>query len=471
MPEEQWNTWAPQHKHALVRARAFVEQKNALAAEMELFRSEQQSEEEKWYAKYLALRCHLLRDDCTQALEMAALAHEMRPRRKEPLYHLARHFREHGKPRFACQLILGLMNNNPPESDTLFVEEDVYKQHTLLYEISITAYYQDAKTLGLQACDSLLTTWVHELESWRHENVLSNIVFYLPMLGAAEHQYLDCPLENHHGFNPSILLQEEGELLVNVRVSNADARFLVQDATTKRRVPATSEQPIVTSNFRGTWPQKEPWKDFRPRRLPRSCGGVILGLEDVRLFRFQGTVHFVATSQEFRPNHVNTMYLGNDERCVELAGPNEHRYEKNWLLFEHSGKLLALYSFSPFWILKVDAESGRTTTFMHEDTGLPPWRGSAGPILLGHSYLVVVHQRIDSKRVYFHRFVLLDSETLHVTHHSPPFRLRGEFGVEFVAGMQIRDQELLLSWGENDERAVLTTVPLSSVLLSLRPLE
>ena len=83
--------------------------------------------------------------------------------------------------------------------------------------------------------------------------------------------------------------------------------------------------------------------------------------------------------------------------------------------------------------------------------------------------LAVVHEAIDMsrrRRCYTHRFVRLD-DGFAVTHVSPPFVFLHR-GVEFCAGLAVRDGLAILSFGFQDAEAYLASAPLAAILDSLR---
>ncbi|MBN1605592.1 MAG: glycosyltransferase family 2 protein [Polyangiaceae bacterium] len=83
-------------------------------------------EEEAWCALYQAARVReTLGGDFAEALQAYLRAYQYRTTRAEPLYHLARHYREAGDYALA-HLFAAKAVEIPPPNDILFVEQSVY---------------------------------------------------------------------------------------------------------------------------------------------------------------------------------------------------------------------------------------------------------------------------------------------------------------------------------------------------------
>jgi len=110
--------------------------------------------EETFYALYQVgvLRSRL--DDWAAAVPALIDAWNYRPSRIEPLYQLARGYRERNAHQAAHLFALRALNRPQPE-DILFVEPWIYRWG-VLFEYSICAYWVGDPRAALQACDRLL---------------------------------------------------------------------------------------------------------------------------------------------------------------------------------------------------------------------------------------------------------------------------------------------------------------------------
>ena len=83
-------------------------------------------------------------------------AYDFRPLRAEPLYQIARIYRQvHDKPRLAYTFAKMAMEIPYPKEDILFISNDVYKWQ-ILDEIGASAYYAGKPHVGYHACKRML---------------------------------------------------------------------------------------------------------------------------------------------------------------------------------------------------------------------------------------------------------------------------------------------------------------------------
>jgi hypothetical protein len=202
--------------------------------------------------------------------------------------------------------------------------------------------------------------------------------------------------------------------------------------------------------------------------------GATTGYEDCRLFCAGGSWYASATTREH----------DRDARCaialLELRGSSFEGltvlddpaggHAKNWMPVAGSdGSFVS--SCAPTIVLRRDGRTG-TLNEIARRPGPPvarAFRGGSQVIPVDDGRLAVVHEAIDMsrrRRCYTHRFVRLD-DGFAVTHVSPPFVFLHR-GVEFCAGLAVRDGLAILSFGFQDAEAYLASAPLAAILDSLR---
>lgn len=434
-------------------------------------------EEELWYSKYMIVKCHIALGNKAEALQAGVEAYQLRPHRSEPLYLLTKLCRDNSWNHFAWQFgVMGLSIPFPTQ-DSLFVESAIYS-HKFLYEMSIVAYYLGKKREGLVISNHLLLTSQRRvgLDANTITSIQQNLSFYIQPLSGAVHTELTLGIEKGWNcMNPSIC-DHGGELHLNIRAVNylVDRKLSYSLNEGHPRTGITAENPIRTRNFSGKWEDGKVTAlgEFIPedKHLPHYPN-VCLGYEDVRIFEYNEEMWFVATVRELSVDGINTMVLGtkSGKKLFKLKSPVPNRCEKNWLPFQHEGKLLIIYQYSPLTILEVDTERGEYTTrskMLCQPLTLGGFRGGSAPAPYKDGYLFAVHEVLpdySATRHYIHRFIRL-SRDLKITHISEPKHIRGVEPIEYVSGMVIRDEVAYITWGEMDGKAYLTTVSVTELI-------
>jgi glycosyltransferase involved in cell wall biosynthesis len=136
-------------------------------------------EEEKWQARLEEARMFRNLGDHGTFLREALAAFDERPHRAEPLYDLARFYRERGMNHASVLFSEAGLALRKPVTDMLFLEDFVYDSG-LLEEFSIAAYYSRdpaRKNRGQIACDFLALS--RDVPSHSRNLARSNGFFYI----------------------------------------------------------------------------------------------------------------------------------------------------------------------------------------------------------------------------------------------------------------------------------------------------
>jgi|TARA_R110000851_G_scaffold2218_4_gene8616 glycosyltransferase involved in cell wall biosynthesis len=114
-------------------------------------------EEEVYYSYFRVAILNALLDKTWPEIQQAFLnAYDYRPSRAEPLYQIARLYRQvHDKPKLAYVFARMALEIPYPENDILFISDDVYRWQ-VLDEVAATAYYAGKPHVGYHACKRLL---------------------------------------------------------------------------------------------------------------------------------------------------------------------------------------------------------------------------------------------------------------------------------------------------------------------------
>lgn len=436
-------------------------------------------DEEVWYSQFMLATCYLALEDLASFTLHCLKAYDLRPTRAEPLYALAKAYRNQKLYQAAARFAeLGLAIAKP--EDRLFVEHEVYNS-LLCLELSISGYY--CQSAGLRqaarlfceelALDRQVPTWVRNeaRSNWRFyalsaENLFPTASFYL----------IDYPLPSgYYPCNPSVVFKD-GILWCVLRSVNyfisEKGEFIVQGG----------EDIVRTQNY-----LLKLASDFQiisavPIRevVPRATDNIIEGLEDIRLLPMDGDFLAIATLVAGSPGYrrqLVTFTLNEEGLASDLSLQNyqSHLHQKNWIPFKDSKLYGYIYFTDPLTILRWSKDSGQATPWLSRDSllALDNLRGSSQAVAFDDGWLYLTHEVSfhHPHRYYLHRFVQLD-KSFRLKALSEPFYFR-ELGVEFCCGMAYHEprEQLILSFGLKDRSAWLMTLSTDDVRACLEAVE
>jgi tetratricopeptide (TPR) repeat protein len=402
-------------------------------------------------------------------------AYNLRPRRAEALYDLAKYFREKGDNETALLFIdKGLKVPRP--DDILFVNDFVYA-HGFKEEMSICGFYGDAeqKRLGAGYANELALS--KEAPGLTREGARVNLFHYLKPLkdycGSFKETQLDFKApENYVPTNPSIA-EDDGKLSCIIRTVNytmKDGRYLINKTGTE----GTSSDPIDTRNFMCRIDD-----DLSVKRCgeimwhrPEPAFNLVTGLEDMRLYRDGKDWWANACVRELNAQgicqQVRVKLHQFDTGAVEvlswyvMSGLELH--EKNWMPFAHQPTDQRF---------KYNLETVRTAAGHPEDYVTPSklaveiTRGGSQLIQFKGGFMAVVHESRHlpgtTDRYYQHRFAWFDSD-YSLRRLSVPFYFQDK-QIEFCAGLAYHPNrnDLVLSYGIKDKEAWVAQIAIEDV--------
>ena len=429
-------------------------------------------DEEAWYARLQQARCLRTAGDDAGFIRTALAAFNQRPQRAEPLYDLARHFRERGMNEASVLFAEAGLSISRPKDDILFIEDFVY-QTGLEEEFSIAANYsRDAaqKERGRLACNWLALD--RSVPQRARDLARSNLEFYAEsareLMSSFEGAVMTFPApEGYTLTNPSVARHGE-DIVVLMRTVNyyltADNRYETRDGA-----------QITTRNFLlnldDSLKVKGSAEILAPADLPKPAYELVIGFEDMRLFEWRGALWTSSCVRELTPEGWCEQVLAridcidgkarlNDWRVLRPEGPRLH--EKNWMPRVERGSLSFIYSSDPVRI--VDAEA-RTVVQTEAPIAADQFRGGSQALAFDGGWLALVHEAREARgtRFYWHRFIWLDQDG-RLKRVSKQFFFEKK-GIEFAAGLAWHPdgKRLLVSYGVGDHEAWLATVDVQDV--------
>jgi hypothetical protein len=197
------------------------------------------------------------------------------------------------------------------------------------------------------------------------------------------------------------------------------------------------------------------------------------GLEDARLIKWKNEFYLSGVRRDTTPNGVgrielsklNQHYLEIKRTRIEPPKSKVFSYcEKNWMPILDMPFHYIKWS-NPTEVVKI-VENQAETVFLSKNIipDLPDFRGGSQVIPMGKTRIALVHQvnlfnnRLNQKDgIYRHRFIVWDDDW-NIVHISKPFSfLTGN--IEFCCGMAFYKEDLLISFGFQDNAAFLLRVP------------
>ncbi len=435
--------------------------------------------EEVWYAHYQIAKCYGHKNDELQMERWMNKAHQYRPQRAEPLYHLTKHFRETSQHYKAYHYYQKGRFIPYPKDDVLFIEDQVYKG-LFEYENTILACYvhPHAKLDSQMEIIQYINRWPHY-----HQNVFDNIVFYAdalesPVYGGRFSRYL---LPSH---GPHDEYQVSSCSIVPFSRENPNRRFLMNARYVNYSIDSrgsyhmrSADGHVKTKNgFVFLNQRYEPTENMKMMTEDvETYPSNIEGLEDVRVFYHDGKLQCTASSKNITPtgNIVIALgdYLAHEGRITNLrvlSPPQPSGCEKNWVYVPNAylthpdakHQMNFIYGWHPLQIGAVKDNQLSIHTVQQTPAFFTHFRGSSGLVEYNQKlYAVVHHVKYCTPRNYMHSLVQFSKE-MKVERYTPLFCFR-KTAIEYCIGLDIQHDEATFLFSENDADPGKIQVPMS----------
>uniref|UniRef100_A0A6C0HKZ3 Uncharacterized protein n=1 Tax=viral metagenome TaxID=1070528 RepID=A0A6C0HKZ3_9ZZZZ len=433
--------------------------------------------EEVFYAHLQIGKCY---DHLNKPHEMELWmnkAFEYYPKRAEPLYHLTRYFREKSQHYKAYHYYLKGKDIPYPKDDLLFVEHGVYNG-LFPYEATILDCYVTGKSKQDSLAD--LIGYINKGFTHHIDNVWSNLPFYVEPLTSERYrgEYSRLVIKDHDEYRASscclIPYSNTDPLkryVMNVRLVNYDithtGAYIMR--CPQNKVKTRNARLFLNASYQPT-EERLVLKEEYERHESN-----IEGLEDVRLFRYQGQMRFTASCKNAAADGRIRMTLGTyhaeqgilqDVQLIE--GPNRSECEKSWIFVEDTylekgkGKMNFIHGWNPFEIGAVEGDQLVIHTRYDTPSFFSRCRGSS-PIVEyeGKLYCVTHIVRYSSPRVYSH-MVLQFNKQMRLERYTIPFCFRNN-KIEYCLGFHIKNETCFFVFSENDSSPGTIHVPLSNL--------
>ena len=206
-----------------------------------------------------------------------------------------------------------------------------------------------------------------------------------------------------------------------------------------------------------------------PRQIAFS-----LGLEDMRLYEFNGKIKFVASSINYSGigkvrvmNGVYNQETHSYSECRVIEPPSDTHCEKNWIPIIRNGEEVFIYRWYPFELGRIDKNNKLQIFQTNFIMGacFEKIRGSSIFYEVEQGYLGVVHFCEEgAPRHYYNHLVLLNKETLVPEKYSHPFYFNN-VSIEFCIGFTIKNGRYYFWISQMDGSPAMISINIESIPL------
>lgn len=437
-------------------------------------------EEEMWWSYYAIGLCYERMGDEAMMLKSHLEAYSKRPHRAEPLFKLAKYYRDRNSHHMAMIFFRKALEIPFPTDDVLFVENDIYRFGTLS-EAGISAFYGGEKKIG-ELCVQQILQKRHIPDIIRQMNYY-NMRFYIqPFSPKYLIKLTPSTLPSYTACNPSLLIHNNQLIIIcrTVNYSQQNARNY-KIRSDEKTFHTENTLMVVNSD---TFKLIEETKIVNTIIGPYHPTCQVTGLEDARIASFDGSnLEFSCTSLEFDVTNTPRICWVTAQKTeqgykvkniMRVSGYEDNIVQKNWLPFKRDNKIQFIYGYNPVTVLEMNKEGQQVVVvnkFECKDIETQGWRGSSGPVHVpGVGYLVLVHEVCDRSegRHYMHRFVMFDESITSVKSVSDLFYFKHSSGVEMATGMAFHKNVVYITFGVEDSEAFLAIYHINDILQKLK---
>lgn len=202
-----------------------------------------------------------------------------------------------------------------------------------------------------------------------------------------------------------------------------------------------------------------------------------IGLEDGRLVFWEDKLYLCGVRRDTTPNGVGRMELSEitlkKNKVLEVGrsripapGKDDSYCEKNWMPVLDKPYTFVKWT-NPTEVVEFNKKENTTKTIKisdYKNFGSGDLRGGSQVLSIGDFYLAIVHETDlfsseagRKNAIYLHRFVVWDKE-FNLIEISEKFSFMGA-NIEFCCGMSSFNEDLLITFGFQDNAAFLLKMP------------
>jgi len=286
--------------------------------------------------------------------------------------------------------------------------------------------------------------------------------------------------------NPSVFVDDNGQILVNLRHINytlyhSETKVFAHHWGPLQYLHPENDMTLTTKNYLLRLNENlelEQYNKVDTSQFDLKPQWHFIGLEDCRLFKWNSKYYICGVRRDDNTTGSGRMQLQEldigidyvkeiNRHKIPAPGNNKSYCEKNWMPVSDTPYHFIKWSNPTELVESNIIENTCTTKKLDESRRLPlpnDLRGSSQVIPYGTGHMAITHEvnlyndiqgRKDGK--YRHRFVFWDNNW-NITKTSEQFHfMTGE--IEFCAGMAEHKDDLLISFGFQDNAAYILKMP------------
>lgn len=429
--------------------------------------------QETWYSYYSIGNSYMKLNRHEQAVFYWLEAYQIMPTRIENLYKIVNYYRRTN--RYALALMFyeiadSVRLKNPPINH-LFLENDIY-EHKLDYEIFILGYYTNMnKHAMINMCMTLLNK--RNINTAIYNNIMLNYKHYCPILTKHDISYDELNERNKsvldklnnigndlmkqktemYPSTPSIYMKGLDELYVCKRYVN----YTIDEEGTyinKENITTINIFAILNLKDNVWYKTNEFIMDYNTEH-----DNMYIGMEDVKIFdNNNNMVEYTANrvTPDMIQNVEHGIYDIINNKVIEskiLRYSNRALIEKNWTLFNTlNNERRFMYTWNPLTICEKEDDEIHVIHEIPTPRLFKQIRGSSHGVHIDDNIWFLCHVvNYESRRHYYHIFVVINAETYKLIKYSQLFTFEKE-KVEYSLGFvyQKKDDQFLIGYSTND---------------------
>ena len=417
--------------------------------------------QEVWYSYYSIGLCYKELNDMKNAVYYWLEGYNYLPERIENLYEIIQYYRIN--KRYALvDVFYNLAKKGRDainEVEQLFFKTVIY-DYKLDYEFSISGFYSNQNNVNMN--EVFMRVLNYPVDRNVFNNTLSNYKYYVTSLFDMKIRdtsniellnNIDSVRKNYphlcHSTPTICYNSNKSKVYTNTRIVNY---FIDDNGSYKCKNNEgidTINEPILTKNVftaynvnDGKWSKETEFE----LKYNTEYDDFYVGLEDIRLLSNRHGICFNANrGLSYGKIMIETGIIDIDSQQTSstlVYKDDSSNIEKNWVLFNTiSNRVKVIYKWFPLTIGEyLSTETNvKNSTFYTTNTIQTPvifkhLRGSTNGIIVDNNIWFITHLVNDeSRRYYYHMFVVLDMETYQVKRYSIPFTFEKK-NIEYTLG-------------------------------------